>query len=452
MCYALIIFSLSHASALGRSGIVQVTRCPTRRHRRPGFPIPSMTAPRMGSKSSKAKSPTPTETVIPRIPQEIIDEILDHLAADLTSLRSCALVSKSWLPSCRRHLFHTTFFNSETAKWFETLQEPEDSPARHVRDLRFSIRGYYGAPEKFFEYIPWFTNVEKVTLSGHGRYQPLRVPWLWKLPQSVTSLTINTGVVTVAQIRDIIVQLPNLDDLSLSGSIVAADKRTLVGIGAALRGRFCGQLRLLKGHTNEDIVDMLLEVPTGLHFTDVQICGTYECLFSIVRLAEACCETIVKLSYAVSAYCESQPFLRSSCTFTPTPPPNVDGDEVFQRAFDFSKFPNLQEVEFGVGWMRGGLLWIPLALSTLRPATSPHLSTVKLHFSRSPVASVGALAENTPRYDLLLVAGETARIGREFEGTVNLTVLRDPVFQAVFNALNVRFHFYGVHDSTSRPC
>ena len=265
----------------------------------------------MGPKSSKAKSPAPAESevvVVPRIPQEIIGEILDYLAADLRSLRSCALVSKSWLPSCRRHLFHAIFFTSETAKWFETLQEPEESPARHVRDLRFSIRGYDGAPEKFFEYIPWFTNVEKVTLLGHGSFQPLWIPWLWKLPQSVTSLTINAGVVAVAQIRDIIVQLPNLDDLSLSGSVVAVDRRRLVGIGTALRGRFGGQLRLLKGHADKDVMDMLLEIPTGLHFTDVQICGTRECLLSTVRLAEACCKTIVKVSYTVSVCCESHLF------------------------------------------------------------------------------------------------------------------------------------------------
>ena len=106
-------------------------------------------------------------------------------------------------------------------------------------------------------------------------------------------------------------------------------------------------------------------------------------------------------------------------------------------------------MEFGVGWTRGGLPWIPTALSTLRPTTSPHLSTVKLDLSCSPVP-VGALVEDTPHYDLLLVADETARIGREFEGAVNLTVLRDPAFQAVFNALGVRFHLCGVHH-TSRP-
>ena len=98
-------------------------------------------------------------------------------------------------------------------------------------------------------------------------------------------------------------------------------------------------------------------------------------------------------------------------------PLGVDGYEVFQRSFDFSKFQNLQEVEFGVGWMSGGLPWIPIALSTLRPVTSPYLSIVKLDFSSSPVASVGALVEGMPHDDPLLVADETARIGRKIRGS-----------------------------------
>ena len=37
--------------------------------------------------------------------------------------------------------------------------------------------------------------------------------------------------------RDIVVQLQNLDDLSLAGHVIVVDK-TLLGIGTTLRGRF----------------------------------------------------------------------------------------------------------------------------------------------------------------------------------------------------------------------
>jgi len=41
--------------------------------------------------------------------------------------------------------------------------------------------------------------------------------------------------------------------------------------------------------------------------------------------------------------------------------------------------------------------------------------------------------------DLRLIADEVARIEREFEGAVNLAVLRDSKFGAVLDSLDVRF-------------
>ena len=264
---------------------------------------------RMGSKLSKAKCPIFFKTkpaVVPGIPQDIIDEILDHLGTDsegLKSLRSCSLVSKSWVSSCRRHLFHTISFTSAgPAKWVKMFPVPEKSPAHHVRDLRFSLGGYYDAPLKFFEYTPWFTSVEKMTLSGNGQFQLSWIPSFAKLPRSVTSLTIDANTVTLERIHEVMAQLPNLTDLSLSGSLAILDRGALPGIGKDLKGTFGGQLRLLKGHADANLINMLLEVPTGLHFREVYIRSMYECLLPSVRLVEACCKTLVKLSYTIAVH------------------------------------------------------------------------------------------------------------------------------------------------------
>ncbi|RDX46357.1 hypothetical protein OH76DRAFT_1356237, partial [Lentinus brumalis] len=40
-----------------------------------------------------------------RLPAEVTDNILDYLHDDRPALRTCCLVSRSWLPSCRYHLF-----------------------------------------------------------------------------------------------------------------------------------------------------------------------------------------------------------------------------------------------------------------------------------------------------------------------------------------------------------
>ena len=105
-------------------------------------------------------------------------------------------------------------------------------------------------------------------------------------------------------------QLPNLDELLLSGPLDAIERRGLPGIGTVLRGRFGGKLLLTEGHADEGVINMLLEIPSGLRFTEVQIHCTHECLLPVVRLAEACNKTLVKLSYSVILHCEPLLLLR----------------------------------------------------------------------------------------------------------------------------------------------
>ena len=135
-----------------------------------------------------------------------------------------------------------------------------------------------------------------------------------RLSQSVTSLAISADSINALQIRDILEQLPNLNGLSLSGSLVTMDRDLLRGIGTVLRGNFDGQLRLLKRHAIPDVMNMLLEVPTGLHFSEVDVLCTHECLLPTVRLTEACGENLIKLNYSVDSFCKSHPIIsRRGC-------------------------------------------------------------------------------------------------------------------------------------------
>ena len=201
-------------------------------------------------------------------------------------------------------------------RWLKTFPVPEESPAHYVRELLVWIGGDRRAPEQFFEYFPWFTKADKLSLLGRGGV-PLgygagpewRGPSSWRLPQFVTSLTIDTGVLTLEHIRDIMAQLPNLDDLSLVGHHVPVEGRTLLGIGSTLRGRFGGQLSLLSGYVEKEVLNMLSEIPSGLRFTTVQIrCCWGEDILLAVSVAEACCKTLTKLSYKANAFCESHTF------------------------------------------------------------------------------------------------------------------------------------------------
>lgn len=124
--------------------------------------------------------------------------------------------------------------------------------------------------------------------------------------------------------------------------------------------------------------------------------------------------------------------------------PDAYGREAVHRSFDLSKFPNLEEVKFGfsVRSTDGGLSWIPVALSTLKPVTSPHLSAIRLDFADTIVNQPIKGAAN----DLRWISAEIARIEREFEGAVNFTMPRDPGFEVVLETLNVWFYFVGGRD------
>ena len=263
-------------------------------------------------------TPGSSQDTIPRIPHDIAEEILDQLASDsdFRSLRTCALVSKPWVQPCQRHLFRTTVFApSNACKWLKTFPVQEASPAHYVRDLRLCIGEPARIPEEFFKCIPWFTDVDRMSLLGHGGvplgfggFSPFWEPSCWKLPRSVTSLTIETGAVTLVQIRDIMAQLPNLDDLALLG-FAREDSRKSPGIGKVLKGRFSGRLMLGGSCAGEEIINMLLDIPSGLRFAALEIHCTRSFSHSLaVRLAEACSKTLVKLSHRASFPCKSYPF------------------------------------------------------------------------------------------------------------------------------------------------
>ena len=101
------------------------------------------------------------------------------------------------------------------------------------------------------------------------------------------------------------VQLPNLANLSLFWNVTALGVGLeMGGIGRVPGGRFGGRLRL-DGHYDD--TKMLLEVPTGLRFSEVRVRLTQEPLLPAMRLAEVCSETLTKLSYTVTSIVSPAP-------------------------------------------------------------------------------------------------------------------------------------------------
>lgn len=248
-----------------------------------------------------------------KIPEDVIDKILGSLVANSgwypekslpKILQSCSLVSKSWVTPCRQYLFHTVIVDPKRMeRWLQAFPVPERSPAHHVRHLYLLVRWYRAPPDEFFRRTQWFRNAKKITVSVGDVSQPsLRIPPFARLPKSVTSLSIESRAVDLVQMRDAMLRLPALDDLSLSGSIAVESSGSSQGLGTVLRARFGGILRVGPESIDKGIVNMLLEVPTGLHFTWVDVHVDRECHSSVARLTEACRGTLARLWYRISVH------------------------------------------------------------------------------------------------------------------------------------------------------
>ncbi|KAF7377718.1 hypothetical protein MSAN_00194800 [Mycena sanguinolenta] len=77
-----------------------------------------------------------------RLPQELVDLVIDFMAEDsLSPLPNCALVCRSWLPRSRSHLFEDCprLLDSNTIPVFrDLLQSPHCTFRSHIRMLLFS--------------------------------------------------------------------------------------------------------------------------------------------------------------------------------------------------------------------------------------------------------------------------------------------------------------------------
>lgn len=103
----------------------------------------------------------------PRLPPEISDYIVDLLHDQPETLKRCCLVSRSWVPRTRTHLFGEIGlgYRSDQEAWKDAFPDPTNSPAHYVRSLSFSSGKAVAYIVKEAEYwIRVFCNVVRIKL------------------------------------------------------------------------------------------------------------------------------------------------------------------------------------------------------------------------------------------------------------------------------------------------
>ena len=110
------------------------------------------------------------------MPIEIIEQIIDQLDTDQISLRNCALVCKSWTPSCRSYIFYHVVFQGQSSDflaWQRSIPATADGPHHYTRKLTVPSRYFERKSQQqlndfaaFLQHWFLFTKVQYLYISG----------------------------------------------------------------------------------------------------------------------------------------------------------------------------------------------------------------------------------------------------------------------------------------------
>ena len=159
-----------------------------------------------------------------KLPQEVIDSVIDCLADDIDSLKRCALVHRTWLPRARYHLHRevtidcshkkvpsANYYSTGAAKYIRSLKliAPPQPPVHGARDSK---------ARAVWKIVPRFTELHTLTIlfsnwTGTGK----TYEWLRPVARHVTRLNlIFASFSRVTDFFEFVAMFPALEGLSLT--------------------------------------------------------------------------------------------------------------------------------------------------------------------------------------------------------------------------------------------
>ena len=152
----------------------------------------------------------------PHLPAELLDHTVDHLHDTRFALKSCCLVSKSWVPRTRKHLFAKVTFKTTAClqSWKTIFPDPSTSPARHTKDLVVWCPELVSAADA--EERGWIRAFSQVVHLGLDLDWPRTslLPF-HALSLALKSLHLDFSCFLIQRVLNLIHSFPLLEDLSL---------------------------------------------------------------------------------------------------------------------------------------------------------------------------------------------------------------------------------------------
>ena len=172
----------------------------------------------------------PSPATSARLPQELIDSVIDELRHDVGSLRACSLVSKPWVYRSRRYLFATVHLPTcLLRKWLERVPVHPNStplgPHCHVRSLSLQPGTITSAPfcipETFVDHLSSFTQVSTLAIGSSLRKEwtdpfsdsALVAKYFGGLGQSLRKLELTRVYLNMAVLKALLAVSPRLEQI-----------------------------------------------------------------------------------------------------------------------------------------------------------------------------------------------------------------------------------------------
>jgi hypothetical protein len=268
----------------------------------------SVQTERSGPRSAPERTPQRlAETTMSNLhlPVETLYHIVDHLHDTKDALRNCCLVSKSWVPRTRNHLFADIRFPTvnRLQSWKELFPDPSTSPARYAKTLSIDCAATdVGAGG----WISGFSRVVHLEVTAHFHFDESATPLVpfHELSPIVKSLRVIVLALPSSQIFSLIFSFPLLEDVTVIASYeTSADNGDGSGkdeipttTQPSSSPKFTGSLELFLGGRMKPFARRLLSLPRGIHFQKLTLMWHHEeDLSTTTALVEECSYTLKSL-------------------------------------------------------------------------------------------------------------------------------------------------------------
>ena len=300
---------------------------------------------------------------------EMLDHIVDQMRDDPTTLKTCCLISKSWIQRTQKLLFTDVDFCASGPRlesWKNAFPDSANSPAHHTRSL--SIRHPHLIKAADANTMLTFSGVECLdVITCAYRDERVSLAPLHGFSSVLRSLYLSFISLPDSEIFGLVCSFPLLDDLTLVS--LGRGQRRVEWNAPSTSPRLAGSLKLETVFEGiQSITRRLLDLPNGIHFTKIAVPWlSEEDVKSTMDLVLRCADTLQSLDI-MSHRSGTSPSL------SPIPgcdsPPRVDPSESI--GIDLSQVSTLREAVFRCGGLRAE--WIIRTLHNTEPRNLQRLS------------------------------------------------------------------------------